>query len=46
MQEGTTRWGAILTEVGRIRRYKVKGDVATDEELKRYVAWLKNGESL
>lgn len=31
----------IITEVDRIHRYRQQGDVATEEEVKRYVNWLR-----
>ena len=40
------RWKEVIKEVGKIREYQDKGHVTTEEELERYVAWLKNGESL
>lgn len=32
----------LLGEVGRIHTYRQKGDVATDQEIRNYVGWLRN----
>ena len=39
----TTAWEAIAGEVRRIKKYQVKGDVATLDELREYLVWLWRG---
>ncbi|MDD5031652.1 MAG: ElyC/SanA/YdcF family protein [Patescibacteria group bacterium] len=40
---GTTAWEAVAGEAQRIIKYQGKGDVATLNELREYLAWLWHG---
>lgn len=44
--EDKIRRNQIVPEIERVRSYRANNDVATNEELSRYLEWLQNGVSI